>query len=246
MSKPLIGITGRRWPLKRVKDYMPRATWESTFDLHMSDYPRSVAAAGGIPVQLTRDAAAEDVLDHLDGLILSGGADIDPDLYGAEPHPRLGRLEKDRDTWEMALLAGARRRHLPILAICRGFQLVNVSCGGSLVQHVEEDEGSGHPRWEADGRTAVHDVHVVPGTMTSSLLAPLTGVNSLHHQTVDRVGEGLVVSAVAPDGVVEGLESSDGEILAVQWHPELLGGPDPTFRWIVAESTKYAEARTVR
>ena len=82
--------------------------------------------------------------------------------------------------------------------------------------------------------------------MTSSLLAPLTGVNSLHHQTVDRVGEGLVVSAVAPDGVVEGLESSDGEILAVQWHPELLGGPDPTFRWIVAESTKYAEARTVR
>jgi putative glutamine amidotransferase len=203
------------------------------FDLHFADYPRSVALAGGLPVELTRDADPEEMVQHLEGLVLTGGADLDPAHYDAEHDPDLGPLEPDRDVWEMALLAAARERDIPVLAICRGFQLVNVVFGGTLRQHVELEEGVGHPQWEVDGHKATHRVHVVDGTMASELYDGEIGVNSLHHQVIDEVGEGLIVSAKAPDGVVEGLESSDGRILAVQWHPELLKKPDPAFAWLV-------------
>jgi putative glutamine amidotransferase len=130
-------------------------------------------------------------------------------------------------------LAAAREKGIPILAICRGFQLVNVVFGGTLRQHVELDEGAGHPQWDVDGHTATHEVNVVEGTLTSSLYAGEIGVNSLHHQVLDEVGEGLIVTAKASDGVVEGFETPDGSIVAVQWHPELLDKPDPTFQWVV-------------
>jgi putative glutamine amidotransferase len=208
------------------------------FDLHFSDYPRSVAAAGGLPVELTRDADVEGMIEHLDGLVLSGGADLDPALYGQEPDENLQSLEPDRDEWEMDLFAAARTRDIPVLAICRGFQLVNVAFGGTLVQHVELDEGSGHPQWNVDGHTATHEVNVVPDTMISTLLPSRWSVNSLHHQTVERLGEGLTASATAPDGVVEAFETPEGDLLAVQWHPELLLAPDPTFVWLVDQATK--------
>jgi putative glutamine amidotransferase len=208
------------------------------FDLHFSDYPRSVAAAGGLPVELTRDADVEGMIEHLDGLVLSGGADLDPALYGQEPDENLQSLEPDRDEWEMDLFAAARTRDIPVLAICRGFQLVNVAFGGTLVQHVELDEGSGHPQWNVDGHTATHEVNVVADTMISTLLPSRWSVNSLHHQTVERLGEGLTASATAPDGVVEAFETPEGDLLGVQWHPELLLAPDPTFVWLVDQATK--------
>lgn len=206
---------------------------ELEFDLHFSDYPRSISLAGGLPVELTRDADAADMVTHLDGLVLTGGADIEPNHYGQEPDPDLGALEPDRDAWEMALLGAARERGIPVLAICRGFQLVNVVFGGTLRQHVELDEGAGHPQWDIDGHKATHEVNLVEGTLTADLFPGEIGVNSLHHQVIDEVGEGLVVSAKASDGVVEGLETPDGSIVAVQWHPELLKKPDPTFQWLV-------------
>lgn len=209
-----------------------------TFDLHFSDYTHSIAMAGGIPVELTRDGDAEGVIERIDGLVLSGGADVDPRRYGAVPDERLGDLEPERDEWEIALFAAARRRDLPVLAICRGLQLVNVALGGSLHQHVERDEGAGHPRFESDGRTRTHGVSVVGGTRLGELYPSEIEVNSLHHQVVDVVGEGLVVSAKAPDGVVEGLESPDGAVLALQWHPELLDAPDPAFTWVVREAQR--------
>lgn len=220
---------------------MPATFEHLKMDLHFSDYPASVAAAGGLPVELARDADPVGVIERLDGLVLSGGADIDPALYGAEPDENLGALEQDRDEWELALFHAARERELPILAICRGAQLTNVACGGTLRQHVELDDGVGHPQWSADARKPIHDVHVEPNTILSTFLSPTTGVNSLHHQTIDRVGEGLVVSATAPDGVVEGLELPGADLLAVQWHPELLGGPDPTFVWLVKASANFLE-----
>jgi putative glutamine amidotransferase len=203
------------------------------FDLHFSDYPRSIALAGGLPVELTRDADVTDMVEHLDALVLTGGADVEPSHYGREPDPDLGAIEPDRDAWELALLAAAREKGIPVLAICRGFQLVNVVFGGTLRQHLELDEGAGHPQWDVDGHQATHGVHVVEGTLTSSLYQGEIGVNSLHHQVVDEVGEGLIVTAKATDGVVEGLETPDGAIVAVQWHPELLDKPDPTFQWVV-------------
>lgn len=233
MSRPLIGITGRRWPASALGTNVPKAMSGLDFDLHFTDYPRSVALAGGLPVELTRDADPDETVAHLDGLVLTGGADIDPDHYGEEPHPDLGATEPDRDAWEMALLAAAREREIPVLAICRGLQLLNVVFGGTLRQHVELDDGAGHPQWDVDGHEVTHRVDVVEGTTAGSIYEGEIGVNSLHHQVVDEVGEGLIVSAKATDGVVEGLETPDGRIVAVQWHPELLEKPDPAFQWLV-------------
>ena len=213
MGKPLIGLTGRRWPASFLGSNVPPAMSELTFDLHFSDYPRSVAAAGGLPVELTRDGDVAGIVKRIDGLVLSGGADLDPAHYGAEPHSQLGQLERDRDEWEMELLGAAR-------------------------EHVEIDEGVGHPQWDVDGRKPTHEVQVVPNTLTASLLPASWSVNSLHHQTVARVGEGLIISASASDGVVEGFETADGQLLAVQWHPELLEKPDPTFQWLVREAVR--------
>ncbi|HSN03209.1 MAG TPA: gamma-glutamyl-gamma-aminobutyrate hydrolase family protein [Acidimicrobiales bacterium] len=244
MGKPLIGITGRRWPATTLGHHVPYAMNDLHFDLHFTDYPRSVALAGGLPVELARDADVDALVERLDGLVLSGGADVDPDLYGAEPDVNLGAVERERDEWELALFSAARRLDLPILAICRGFQLLNVALGGTLNQHVELDEGAGHPQWDVDGRTPTHSVNVVAGTRTASILPSTWPVNSLHHQTVETVGEGLIITARASDGVVEGVESPDGSVLAVQWHPEMLGHPDPTFAWLVAEaSSRMAKVR---
>src|ERR1700677_434485 len=233
MARPLIGISGRRWPTSALGTHVPSAMSGIEFDLHFTDYPRSVALAGGLPVELTRDADAEEMVQHLDGLILTGGADVDPEHYDEEPDVNLGDTEPDRDAWEMALLAAARNKDIPILAICRGLQLVNVVFGGTLRQHLELDEGAGHPQWDIDGHEATHGVNLVEGTLTADLFPGEIGVNSLHHQVVDEVGEGLVVSAKATDGIVEGLETPDGSIVAGQWHPGLLKKPDPTFQWLV-------------
>jgi putative glutamine amidotransferase len=237
MTKPLIGITGRRWPATALGANVPVAMSGLRFDLHFSDYPRSVAVAGGLPVELTRDADVDAMVERLDGLVLTGGADLDPALYGQEAIADLGLVESERDEWELALFAAARARDLPVLAICRGFQLVNVAYGGTLVQHVELDEGAGHPQWDVDGHTATHEVHVLPDTVAATLFSPVWAVNSLHHQVIDRVGQGLVVSATATDGVVEGLETPNGDLLGVQWHPELLAAPDPTFVWLVRRAS---------
>jgi len=243
MSKPLIGISGRRWPATKLGDQVPVAMRHVEFDLHFADYPRSVVLAGGLPVELARDADTDEIVERLDGLILSGGGDLDPELYGAQPHDRLGEVERERDEWEMALLRAARGRSVPVLAICRGFQLMNVAYGGSLHQHVELDEGAGHPQWDVDARTFTHQVHVVRGTVTATIYPEVVGVNSLHHQTVDRIGEGLIVTARATDGVVEGLESPDGGLLGVQWHPELLSAPDPSFVWLVRAASQAASTQ---
>lgn len=236
-------MTGRRWPVAWLDRNVPKAMHELQFDLHFSDYPASVAAAGGIPVELTRDADVEELMARLDGLILSGGADVEPARYGHDPDDDLGSTEPDRDEWELALLREARRIEMPVLAICRGAQLTNVFYGGTLNQHVELEEGSGHPQWDIDGRETSHEVHIVPGSLLSSLYPQKVGVNSLHHQTLAELGKDLVVSATAPDGVVEALELPGHDLLGVQWHPELLEKPDPTFRWLVERSSAFLERR---
>jgi putative glutamine amidotransferase len=233
MTRPLIGVTGRRWSASLLGDAVPKGMAGLEVDLHFTDYGRSLALAGGLPVELSRDADVREIVERLDGLLLSGGADVEPSRYGAVPEENLGPVEGDRDEWELALYAAARDRDLPVLAICRGFQLVNVAHGGTLNQDVPLDEGAGHPRWDVDGRTRTHDVRTMPSTILRDLLGGRAAVNSLHHQTVRRLGDQLVVSAVASDDVIEGFESADGEVLGVQWHPELLSAPDPTFRWLV-------------
>ena len=239
MSKPLIGITGRRWPARWLGEHVPVAMRDLSIDLHFSDYPESIAEAGGVPVELTRSADVVSIIARLDGLVLSGGADIEPSQYGHDPDANMGETEPDRDEWEFALLREARRIELPVLGICRGAQLVNVFYGGTLNQHVELDDGAGHPRFDVDGSTHTHDVNVVAGTTLASLVARTIGVNSLHHQTLGVIGTDLIVSANASDGVVEAVELPGRDLLAVQWHPELLAKPDPTFQWLVKRATNY-------
>lgn len=214
---------------------------ELSFDLHFADYGRSVALAGGVPVELTRDADVNEVVSHLDGLVLSGGADVEPAHYDASPHENLGETEPDRDEWEFALYAAARSKGIPVLAICRGFQLVNVAHGGTLNQHVELDEGAGHPQWEIDGRTATHAVSCRSNSLTAEVVGRSLSVNSLHHQTLATLGEDLLIGATASDGVVESFFSTDESVLAVQWHPELLPAPDPTFVWLVKSAIEVTD-----
>lgn len=238
--KPVIGLTGRRMSAASVAGGTGLA--HQDIDMYFSDYAQSISSAGGVPVQLTRDADVVDLVQLIDGLVLSGGADIDPSRYGAEPHPRLGETDAGRDEFELALIHAARAKGIPILGICRGAQLVNVAFGGSLHQHVDISEGVGHPNWLEPGNTIAHDVSCSPGSVIANLVGERVGVNSLHHQTLDRIGEGLIVTARADDGVVEAVESLSEPILAVQWHPEMLGGPDPTFRWLISAATSASHS----
>jgi putative glutamine amidotransferase len=209
--------------------------------VHFSDYGRSIALAGGLPVELTRDADAQEMIAHLDGLVLSGGADVEPGHYDATPHDDLGETEPERDAWEFALYGAARAKGIPVLAICRGFQLVNIAHGGSLNQHVDLDEGAGHPQWDVDGRKTTHTVSCRPRSLTADVVGGSLDVNSLHHQTLEKLGDELLVGAVASDGVVESFYTPDASVLAVQWHPELLPPPDPTFVWLVTSAIEIKD-----
>lgn len=238
MPAPLIGVSGRRAPSTAVLQRVAPGLSHVHVDIHFTSYTSAIASAGGLPVELARDAEPAEIIRRLDGLVLSGGADLDPALYGAAPDALLGPVENERDAWEISLLHAAREKGIPVLAVCRGCQLVNVTFGGTLVQHVGLDEGSGHPNWNVDGRLPAHDVDVVEGTLTSTLYPASWAVNSLHHQTLDEVGEGLVIGARAPDGVIEAVETQSGDVLALQWHPELMSQPDPAFQWLVQAAIK--------
>jgi putative glutamine amidotransferase len=190
------------------------------------DYVRSVEQAGAVPVVLPAVAPADAalVLERVDGLVLSGGVDVDPALYGREQHPKLGRVNRRRDDFELALVHEALRRDLPTLGICRGQQVLNVARGGTLHQDIPS-EWTGAMGHDARGRRwrRAHDVEVLPGTRLRAILGrDSVPVNSFHHQAVADVGDGLVVSARCPgDGLIEGLEMPSARFLvAVQWHPE--------------------------
>ena len=205
-------------------------------------YVRAVEAAGGVPVVMPPLGLDEvpDLVARLDGLVLSGGPDLSPAAYDAKPHPDLGMTEPALDAFEYAMVAEALRHGMPILGICRGAQAVNVALGGSLHQHLPEVVGDaiGH-RQSQDGRRPTHAEEVVPGSLQAELLGggPLA-VNSFHHQAVDRLGNGLRVSARAPDGTIEAIEDrSRPFLLAVQWHAETLGDSEqrrPLFEGLVA------------
>lgn len=242
-ARPVIGITGRRAEASALKVGGVGLAHQAV-DLFFNDYVKSIVAAGGTAVGLSRDVPAEHLIDALDGLVLCGGADIDPARYGHDEADGLGPLDKGRDEFELALYAAARVRGMPVLGVCRGFQLINVANGGTLRQHVDRDEGSGHPNFFEPGSTIRHAVQTVPGSLIADLVGAELGVNSLHHQTVLEVGRDVRITASAPDGVAEALEADDGTTLAVQWHPEMLTQPDPTFVWLVSAATAYRSVAT--
>lgn len=204
--------------------------WDEPADLLPRSYADAVAAAGGVPMLLPPvDSAdlprrADTVLDGLDGLIVAGGADVDPGRYGEQRNPRTGPARPDRDSWEVALVRAAVERAMPVLGICRGMQVLNVALGGTLVQHLPDVVGhDGH--CPTPGVHARHSVTVEPGSMTGALLGPSCDVATYHHQAVAMLAPGLVATAWADDGTVEAIERPDGGwVVGVQWHPEVFDG----------------------
>lgn len=195
-------------------------------------YVEAVAAAGGLPlvIPVLDPSDAGDVLASLDGIVFSGGGDVDPARYGEVPAPEVYGVDQARDAWEIELALAAR---IPILGICRGAQVLNVAAGGTLVQHLPD-----HLDWDRS-HDIVHGVSVVAGTRVRSVVGDDSiGVNTLHHQAIAEVGEGLRVVARDDDGVVEAIESAAAErdLIAVQWHPELLvrhTAHAALFEWLV-------------
>ena len=228
---PLIGLPGRRRLAEGVPGMLASMS-HLELEIYFRDYARRVAGAGGLPVLLSLDTDPALVVERLDGIVLPGGTDVDPARYGAAPAPDALEPEPARDAQELALLDAAAAAGVPVLAICRGLQVVNVWRGGALHQHVPA-----HGCFDEPPERLQHEVTISPGSALAEVYGPSVMVNSLHHQTVDRLGEGLDVTAVAPDGTIEGIECSDAPVIAVQWHPELLATPDPIFDWFVERTT---------
>jgi putative glutamine amidotransferase len=234
--RPLIGLSTRRWPGTCLGAALPPAYSEADFDISPADYPAAVAAAGGLPVHLCRDVPVAEVIERIDGLVITGGADVDPATYGAGPDGRVGPTEPGRDRWELDLLAAAAEQARPVLGVCRGMQLLNVASGGTLIADLPVGDGHARPDGPRTGRA--HSVAFEAGSLAAELYGPATEVNSLHHQGVERLGAGLVVTGRSPDGAVEAVERPGAEVLGVQWHPEALGRPDPAFVWLVAAASR--------
>ncbi|HEY2602199.1 MAG TPA: gamma-glutamyl-gamma-aminobutyrate hydrolase family protein [Thermoleophilaceae bacterium] len=226
-GRPLIGLTSSE--LREKESVRPTPEGEppqSEIALGLN-YVRAVEAAGGVPVVLPPLAAAAipGLLGQLSGICLSGGPDLDPATYGGARHPELGPTEPGADLFELELARAAWRRGLPILAICRGMQLLNVARGGTLIQHLPERVGGQiQHRQEHAAHSVTHSTAITRGSRLRELMGAATvSVNSFHHQAVDRVGTDLRVVAKSVDGVVEGLEApAKPFVLGVQWHAECL------------------------
>lgn len=221
MSRPRIGICAgieqARWGL-----------WDSEVLLTPHSYVTAVQRAGGLALLLAPDAhttaAPDEVLDLLDGLVLAGGVDMDPRAYGAERHPEVTHTVPERDDFEMALARRALERDMPLLGICRGMQVLNVACGGDLIQHLPDDFGhEDHRRSPGSFENSDHDVRLEDGSLAALAAGEtLHGTKSHHHQGVGRLGDGLLATGWATlDGLPEAIEAPHRTFaLGVQWHPE--------------------------
>ena len=212
--RPVVGIT----------TYVTDArfgVWDVESALVPAAYVRAVERAGGRPLLVPPSAeGVEETLDALHGLIFSGGSDLDPETYGQAPHPETRHVAPERDRAELALLQAALERDLPVLAVCRGSQVLNVALGGDLVQHLPDVVGDEKHR-HTPGAFADHDVDLVEGTLLSGLLGERAAVKSHHHQGFGRLGHGLREAARAEDGALEAVEDPGRPFaLGVLWHPE--------------------------
>ena len=234
--KPLIGIT-------TDIQMSTFGAWTEESALVPTDYTRAVEAAGGRPLLIPpSDDGHEETLDVLDGIVFSGGSDVGPDTYGHDPHPETKGVLEARDKAELTLLHAALERDMPVLAVCRGSQILNVGLGGDLVQHLPDVVGHDDHK-HTPGEYADHDVSVDPATRLGALLGDHAPVKSHHHQGFGRIGSGLREAAHADDGTVEALEDPSRRFaLGVLWHPEA-GEDKRLFEAFVEEARRYREER---
>ncbi len=219
---PVIGITTRPRTIATSGGQLGADTLQHT-------YRDSVARGGGVPLPLSpvRTEHVNLLLDRIDGLVLTGGGDIAPETYGGSRDEAMYGIDEERDAFEFALTLGASERRMPVLAICRGLQVVNVALGGTLIEDIPSFNGSSHHAVRGDG---VFTPHQQVTLEEGSLLARAIGsthlhVNSIHHQAIREVAAGLRVVGRSADGIIEAIQAEDDSwpLLAVQWHPEYLG-----------------------
>jgi gamma-glutamyl-gamma-aminobutyrate hydrolase PuuD len=234
--RPVIGITTYLTPARF-------GVWEEEAALIPESYVRAVEAAGGRPLLVPPTMEGiQETLDALDGLLFSGGSDLDPEIYGQEAHAETDGVVPERDRGEIALLQAALERDMPVLAVCRGSQVLNVARGGDLVQHLPEVVGDEKHK-HTPGVFADHDVDLVSGTRVQQILGDHAPVKSHHHQGYGRLGDGLREAARADDGTIEALEDPSLRFaLGVLWHPEA-GEDFALFEALVEEARAYHEAR---
>ena len=235
--KPVVGITS----------YAEEVTWGAWVEeaaLVPLSYVRALERAGGRPLVIPpSEGAIEETLSVLDGILFSGGSDLDPQLYDAEAHPETQGVHEARDRAEMALLTAALERDMPVLAVCRGSQVLNVARGGDLVQHLPEVLGHEEHK-HTPGQYSDHDVTLEPGTRVGGLLGDRAPVKSHHHQGFGRIGDGLREAGYAEDGTVEALEDPTKRFaVGVLWHPEE-GEDMALFEALVSQAAQYREERS--
>jgi putative glutamine amidotransferase len=241
--RPVIGISTNlvdaRW-----------GVWEQRAALLPLSYLTAIQRTGGMPLMVVPDPDLEqrpdELLDAIDGLIISGGDDLDPSSYGAERHPMTSATVPERDRFEIALVRRAIERDIPFLGICRGMQLMNVAFGGTLLQHLPEEFGhEDHRRYPGNFDGADHDVRLAPGSAAARAAGEeLHSTKSHHHQGVDRIGDGLQVTGYSTiDDLPEAIEVPGRRLaLGVQWHPE--ADPDsPVIGELVARARDYRSSR---
>jgi gamma-glutamyl-gamma-aminobutyrate hydrolase PuuD len=237
VARPIVGITTYVTPA-RFGD------WETESALVPAEYVRAVEAAGGRALLVPpSEDALDDTLDTVDALVFSGGSDLGPETYGAEAHAETAGVSPERDRAELALLSAALERDLPVLAICRGSQILNVARGGDLEQHLPDVVGDDKHK-QNPGEFTDHDVELEPSTRVGRLLGERAPVKSHHHQGYGRLGDGLVPAACADDGTIEAIEDPSLRFaLGVLWHPE--AGDDLTlFEELVREAAEFRAGRS--
>jgi len=242
VSRPVIGIC-------TAVEIVRYGAWEEPAAFAPAVYPEAVRLGGGMALLIAPDDRyvedPDEVLDLLDGLILAGGADVDPSFYGAQRDPHVTFTTPDRDRYELALARRALERDLPLLGICRGMQVLNVACGGTLIQHLPDALGhEEHRRNLGSWPGNEHHVDLDAGSIAARLAGETAHATfSHHHQGVERLGDGLVVTGRAPeDGMIEAIEVPDRRLaVGVQWHPEV----DPDSRVVATFVAEVAALRDV-
>lgn len=218
--------------------------WQADAAILPGTYVQAVVAAGGAPILLPPVGTDPTVVELLDGLIIAGGSDVDPGQYGAEPH-ELTRSQPARDAHDIALTKAALATGLPLFSICRGGQILNVALGGSLIQHLPDVNPGATQYQPAPGVYGTVEFTTTPGSISEALLGPRASAPCYHHQAMDRIADGLRVTAAAQDGTVQALETTTpGWVLGVQYHPEQNPDDLRLFRGFIEAARNYRKERT--
>ena len=237
MSKPKIGLICFVFQSISPRNYIIQR-----------GYVRSIIDAGGIPILIpvTEDPArCADYIDMIDGLLVPGGEDVAPEFYGEDPHRTVSYINRDKDRYDLELIRLCREQNKPIFGICRGFQVINVAFGGTLYQDIPSQlpEAMCHNQSQDLRNVPTHKVTLDENSVIGRILGKEIYTNSFHHQAVKDVGDGLRVVGRTADGVVEALETEDGRIFAVEWHPEDLYETYPIFKGLFTRLIDLAKEK---